>query len=67
MFVEVKWEDLRTGEILAQRHVPISQDAIYLINEASLAPEIGQSRATATSEVVDKMARQIVQLMEVPW
>ncbi|HEX6985055.1 MAG TPA: LPS assembly lipoprotein LptE [Planctomycetaceae bacterium] len=65
--VEVRWEDLRTGQLLACQTVPISPDAIALVSEASFAPETGQSRATAERKAVEIMARQIVDLMETPW
>lgn len=65
--VEVTWEDLRTGRLLAEQQVPIEADTVQLISTASFAPELGHSLATATQEAIDRMARQIVELMEVPW
>lgn len=65
--VQVTWEDLRTGRILREQRVPIPPDLVHLLATSSFAPEIGQSRATATHEAVQKMARQIVQMMEYPW
>jgi hypothetical protein len=65
--VEVRWEDLRSGQLIAYQTIPISPDAIALISQASFAPETGQSRATAERTAVDNMARQIVDLMETPW
>lgn len=65
--VEVTWEDLRTGEILRQQRVPITPEALQLAAQSELAPEVGQSMATATREVVDRLARNIVDMMESPW
>ncbi|MBX3438278.1 MAG: hypothetical protein KF861_12360 [Planctomycetaceae bacterium] len=65
--VEVRWEDLRTGQVLAQRQVPLRGNAAQLITQSSMAPEVGQSLATATQDAVDQMAQQIVGLMEAPW
>ncbi len=65
--VEVRWEDLRSGDILMQQMYPISQDAVHLDSTGDFAPEVGQSLATATQRTVDDLARQIVQMMEVPW
>lgn len=65
--VEVTWEDLRTGQILAQQRLPIAPEAVRLLSTADFAPELGQSQATATQEAIDKMARQIVSMMETPW
>jgi len=65
--VEVIWEDLRSGAILAQQTVPMDVKIAQAIVNTSFAPESGQSLATATQTAVDQMARQIVGLMEMPW
>ena len=67
MQVEVTWEDLRTGEILRQQRIPITPEAVQLAAQSEFAPEVGQSLATATREVVDRLARNIVDMMETPW
>jgi hypothetical protein len=65
--VEVTWEDNRTGEILRREQIPIAPDAIRLAAQSELAPEVGQSMASATREVVDRLARNIVDMMEAGW
>lgn len=65
--VEVTWEDLRTGQVLAQQRIPITADVVHLVSNASFAPEIGQSLATGTQSAVNRLARQVVELMEMPW
>ena len=65
--VDVIWEDLRTGRILAQRQVSLEPEISHLFSTGTMAPEVGQSLATATQEAINKMARQIVDLMEAPW
>jgi len=65
--VEVIWEDLRSGAILAQQTVPMNVQMAQAIVNTSFAPESGQSLATATQTAVNQMARQIVGLMETPW
>lgn len=65
--VVVTWEDLRSGRILAEQRVPIAPEAVRLVSESSFAPEVGQSLATGTQEAIDRMARQIVELMETGW
>lgn len=65
--VQVTWEDLRTGEILEQQDIPIEPDMVHLVATGELAPEIGQSYATGKQQAIDRMARQIVQMMEAPW
>jgi hypothetical protein len=64
--VEVRWENLRTGEILAEKRVPISERDVQLIQNSEFAPEVGQSLATAYQQLVDGMARDIVDMMEAP-
>ncbi|WP_437224875.1 LPS assembly lipoprotein LptE [Planctomicrobium sp. SH661] len=65
--VEVTWEDLRSGAILAQQTVPVDAQVAQAVVNTSFAPEPGQSLATATQSGVNQMARQIVSLMESPW
>ena len=67
LMVEVKWEDLRTGQILAQQEIPLSPDAIPITAQSEMAPEIGQSLATALDDAFHVIARKVVNLMEVPW
>lgn len=65
--VEVEWEDLRTGQVLARRQIPLGPDAVQLVTQSSFAPEVGHSLATATQTAVEDLSREIVQIMEVPW
>jgi Lipopolysaccharide-assembly len=65
--VSVTWEDLRTGRILAQQNVAIPPELVQLTGTGDFAPEVGQSLATATQVAMDKLARQIVDMMQSPW
>lgn len=65
--VEILWEDVRSGQVLAQQTVPVSAHLAQSMVTTSFAPETGQSMATATQDAVTQMARQIVSLMEAPW
>jgi hypothetical protein len=67
LMVEVTWEDLRTGKILAEQRVPLPPEMLQLAAQGEFAPEIGQSLATADQTVIDRMARNIVDMMEMPW
>ena len=67
LMVQVKWEDIRTGNVLAQEEMPLSPDAIPMTAQAEFAPELGQSLATALDQAMQGMARKIVNLMETPW
>ena len=65
--VEVTWEDLRTGKILAQQRVPLPPEMMQLAAQGEYAPEVGQSLATADQTAIDRLARNIVDMMESPW
>lgn len=67
LLVEVTWEDLRTGKILAQQRVPLPPEMLQLAAQAEYAPEVGQSLATGDQTVIDRLARNIVDMMESPW
>ncbi len=64
LMVVMKWENLRTGEVLAQQEVPLSPNAIPLSSQADFAPEVGQSLATGTQDSLNQLARRIVNMME---
>lgn len=65
--VAVTWEDLRSGQVLSQQHIPIGPDTVQLVANAEFAPEVGHSLATATQDAVEDLAQQIVGMMESPW
>lgn len=65
--VEVVWEDIRSGQILAEKTVPLDAHMAQAMVSASFAPEAGQSLTTATYNAVTQMAREIVSMMETPW
>jgi hypothetical protein len=65
--VEVTWEDVRTGQILQQQRVALPPELLQLAAQAEFAPEVGQSLATADQTAIDRLARNIVDMMEVPW
>lgn len=65
--VQVAWEDLDTNRILAQQNIPLEPQFISLSSQSEFAPEVGQSLATGTQAAIDRLARQIVDMMEAPW
>jgi Lipopolysaccharide-assembly len=67
LMVRVKWEDIRTGQVLAQQDVPLSSDETPLAVQSEFAPEVGQSLATATDDATKGMARRIVNMLESAW
>lgn len=66
LVVELTWEDLRTRKLLLQQRYPIPLDIIQQRNQSEFAIEAGQSLATAEHDAIQRMARQIVELMEEP-
>ncbi|GAB4159608.1 MAG: LPS assembly lipoprotein LptE [Planctomycetaceae bacterium] len=64
--VQVTWTDLRTGRE-EQRQIQIAPDLVHLLSTADYAPELGQSMATARQQAVQRLARQIVRMMQTPW
>jgi len=65
--VEVTWTDTRTQQVLARQVVADDSPAVTLMTDARFSPEMGQSMATASQEMIDRMARRIVDLLEAPW
>lgn len=64
---EIRWRNARTGETLGQQVIPISTATAHVLATSGIAPEPGQSQATATHELVNTIARQVVGLMEATW
>lgn len=67
LLVEVTWEDVRSGKILAQQRVPLPPEMLQLAAQAEFAPEVGQSLATGDQTAINRLARNIVDMMETPW
>jgi len=65
--IQVTWIDQRTGELLKEQEVALAPDVVHMMSDGDFAPEVGQSLATAYQVALDKMAREIVQMMETPW
>lgn len=58
--VEVTWTD-RSGTPLMQKQL------IRIDNDENFIPEAGQSLTTAQQRLIEKLAREIVGQMEMPW
>lgn len=65
--VEIVWENARTGELLRKENVDIAPEALQMVAQSEFAPEVGQSLASGNREVIDRLARDIVNRMEMPW
>lgn len=66
MAVEVRWVN-RRGDLLSANAVPMPQEVVTLATSGNLVPEYGQSVSTAQLQSIQRMAQQIVALMEAPW
>lgn len=67
LIVEVTWEDLREGRIIAQQDVSMAASTAPLATPADFAPETGHSLATALHDSVQQTARRIVDMMDAAW
>jgi hypothetical protein len=78
--VEIFWRDLRTGEVLSRPATktppgtppppvdPNKPPPVVLVSSfGRFIPELGESVATALKQNCDRMAVQIVSMMERPW
>jgi hypothetical protein len=64
--VRVTWIN-RKGDQIYNGAVPLPPQFVQLGQGANYIPEYGQSYTTSEMQVVQKLAAQIVGLMEVPW
>jgi len=63
--VDVEWRDNRTGALLCNSQTP---GVPFIVrSDSTYAPELGQTTATAIKDMIDKLAVQIVAMMEEPW
>lgn len=67
LVVEVSWHDRRSDRLLAEQQVPIEAGSVLITQNAKLIPEVGRSGVTAQQQAIDRIAEQIVSLMEAPW
>ncbi len=67
MLVEVTWVDRHGGFLQPTAQLPVPSSLASIQESGDLVPEFGQSVSTAQQEVIDRLAAQIVSLMEAPW
>ncbi len=65
--VEISWVDRRSGQVLQQRVFAIGNELAHYAANATFAPELGHSMATAQQKAAERMAARIVDTMERPW
>ena len=64
--LEISWVDNR-GAVLIQRSYGIPVALVAVNEDAYVVPIAGQSIATAQQETIQKLAAEVVGLMELPW
>ncbi len=67
MTIEAQWIDRRTQDVRQSQHIDMEQEALKVSATASLITEFGQSNATSSQILMQKIARHIVGMMENPW
>lgn len=64
--VEVEWHD-RSGNALHTSTLALPSELIVIAQTGNTSPEVGQSIVTGQQVAIDRLAHQIVALMEQPW
>jgi hypothetical protein len=67
MSVKVSWVDRRGRMLRTEKDIPMPSELVDVTGAGNVVPEVGQSLATAQQDAICKLARQIVDLMEVEW
>lgn len=67
LVAEISWVDRRGDMIGGRGNLPIPDSLVTLVGTGIAVPEYGQSIATGQQQAIDRMAEQIVSLMETPW
>src|SRR5215813_3158184 len=65
--IQVSWVDRKGGVVRAPGAVPVPESLAVVSQTANMIPEIGQSISTAQQQAIQRLAEQIVGLMEAPW
>ena len=65
--VKVSWLDERGRPVRDIPAMPVPAAAVDISAASDQVPEVGQSTATAHQRAIQKLAQQIVSLMEKPW
>jgi hypothetical protein len=61
--ITVIWTNRRGAQVAPAATVPLPT----VDQSANMFPEIGQSVSTAQQQTIDRLAKQIVGMMESPW
>ena len=64
---EVTWVNRRRQPILPPQTVILPPELVDVTATSTLIPEFGQSVATSQQQAIERVAQQIVSMMEEPW
>lgn len=67
MHVVVSWTDRRGTALRKIEPVDLPPEVVSVAGHANLVPEVGQSVVTAQQQAIERVAQQIVGMMENPW
>ena len=67
MTVQTNWIDRNGVALQTMQPVPVPESLVQVFGMQNFYPELGQSISTAQQVEIDRLARQIVGLMETPW
>ena len=65
--VLVQWKDRRGNSLRAISPIAWNDAPVDITTSSNMVAEMGHSYATASQDAIDKMADQIVDMMQMPW
>jgi hypothetical protein len=65
--VRVTWSDRQGGMLQPERSLPVNDDSLLVGRATPIQVEVGQSIATGHQTTINRLAQQIVSMMEAPW
>jgi hypothetical protein len=65
--VKVTWVDRRGAPLRNEVNVPLPPEVADVQGSSTVTPEVGQSLVAAQQQAIQRVAQQIVNLMEVMW
>jgi hypothetical protein len=65
--VQIQWLDRNNTCVRDIKPIPLPSELASITETSTLTPEVGQSVATAQQQAIQRLARQIVRMMEAPW
>jgi len=67
MTVRVRWIERNGNVIRDGAPIPLDPDTVDVLGTGKVVPEVGQSITTAQQQALQRIAAQVVSLMEAPW